>query len=66
MKTSGCLHAPTTPYHLIVEQDSSIGKAAGYGLSGRSVGARVPVGAGFSPLHLVQTGYGAYSASYYN
>jgi hypothetical protein len=44
-------------------RDSSVGIAAGYGLDGRGVGVRVPVG-DFSLLHVVQTGSGAEPASY--
>jgi hypothetical protein len=42
----------------------SVGIATGYVLDGRGVGVRVPVGARFSPLHVVQTDYGAHPASY--
>jgi hypothetical protein len=45
-------------------RDSAVGIATGYGLDGRGVGVRVPVGARFSPLHVVQTGPGASPASY--
>jgi hypothetical protein len=48
----------------IWSRDSAVGTAADYGLEGREVGGRVLVGARFSPLHVVQTGSGAHSASY--
>jgi hypothetical protein len=33
-------------------------------LDGRVVGVRVPIVARFSPLHVVQTGFGGHPASY--
>jgi hypothetical protein len=45
-------------------RDSAVGIATGYGLDGREVGVRVPVGARFAPLHVVPTGSGAHPASY--
>jgi hypothetical protein len=42
----------------------AVGIATGYKLDGRGVGFRVPIGAGFSLLHVVQTGPGAHSAFY--
>jgi hypothetical protein len=44
--------------------DSSLGIQNGYGLDNLEVGVRVSVGARFYPLHVVQTGSGAHSASY--
>jgi hypothetical protein len=40
------------------------GIATGYGLDGRGVGFRVPVGQRFSPLHIVDASSGAHPASY--
>jgi hypothetical protein len=40
-------------------RDIAVGIATGYGLDGRSVGIRAPVGARISPFHVVKTGYGA-------
>jgi hypothetical protein len=40
------------------------GIATGYWLEGRGVGVRVPVGAKFSPLHILETGSGAHLTSY--
>jgi hypothetical protein len=45
-------------------RDNTVGIATGYGLNDRAVGVRVPVGTRFSPLHNVQIGSGAHSASY--
>jgi hypothetical protein len=45
-------------------RDSAVGIATGYGLDGRGVGVRVPVGAWFFPLHVIQTVLGAHPASY--
>jgi hypothetical protein len=44
--------------------DRAVGIATGYGLDSREVVVRIPVGAYFSPLHVVQTGSGAHPASY--
>jgi hypothetical protein len=44
--------------------DSAVGIATVYGLNGLGFEVRVPVGAIFSHLHLVQTGSGAHPASY--
>jgi hypothetical protein len=44
-------------------QNSAVGTATGYGLDGRGVGVRDPVGAGFSSRHVVQTGSGAHPDS---
>jgi hypothetical protein len=49
---------------VVSSRDSAIGIATGYGLDGRGVGVRVPVGARFSPLHVDHTGSGAHPASY--
>jgi hypothetical protein len=43
--------------------DSAVSIVTGYGLDGRGVGVRVPVGQYFSPLHIIQTGTGAHPAS---
>jgi hypothetical protein len=51
-------------WHGLTQCNSSVGIATGYGLDGRGVGVRVPVGTRFSPLHIVQTGSGAHLASY--
>jgi hypothetical protein len=45
----------------IFSEGSSVGIATGYGLDGRGVGVRVPVG---SRIFVVQTGSGAQPASY--
>jgi hypothetical protein len=45
-------------------RDSAVGIATSYGLDGRGVGVRVPVGQDISPLHLVSTGPGAHPAFY--
>jgi hypothetical protein len=37
---------------------SAVGIATGYGIDGRGVAVRVPAGAKFSSLHVVQTGSG--------
>jgi hypothetical protein len=42
----------------------TVGRATGYGLDGRGVGVRVPVGANVSLPHVVQTESGAHPASY--
>jgi hypothetical protein len=34
------------------------GIATGYGLDGRGFGVRIPEEARFSPLHVIQTGFG--------
>jgi hypothetical protein len=47
-----------------MSRDSSVGIVTGYGLDGRGVGVRVPVGARFSPLRVVQTGSEAHPTSY--
>jgi hypothetical protein len=44
--------------------DSAVGIATGYGLDGQGIGARVPVGARFSPLTVVQTSCRAHPGSY--
>jgi hypothetical protein len=45
--------------------DSSVGIATAlFGLGGRGLGVRVPVGEEFSLLHVVQTGSGGHPASY--
>jgi hypothetical protein len=42
-------------------RESAVGIATGYGMDGRRVGVRVPVGTRlFSPLNVVQTGTGDY------
>jgi hypothetical protein len=46
-----------------MSRDSVFGIATGYGLDGRGIGVRVPVGV-FSLLHVVQTDSGAHPASY--
>jgi hypothetical protein len=51
-------------YAFIKRRGSAVGVVTGYGLDGRGVGVRVPVGVRFSPLHVVQTGSGAHPASY--
>jgi hypothetical protein len=43
--------------------DNAIGIAISYGLDGRGVGVRVPVGVRFFALHVVQTGSGAHPVS---
>jgi hypothetical protein len=45
-------------------RDIAVGIGTGYGLDGRGVGVRVPVGARCSPLHVVQTGCGAHPSPY--
>jgi hypothetical protein len=40
--------------------NSVVGIATGYGLDGQGVGVRVPVGARFPPLHVLQSGSGAH------
>jgi hypothetical protein len=45
-------------------RDSAVGIATGYGLDGRGVGVRLPVGPRFSLLRVVQTGSGAHPASW--
>jgi hypothetical protein len=47
-----------------MSQGSAVGIATGYGLDSRGFGVRVPVGARFPPLHVVQTGSGAHPSSY--
>jgi hypothetical protein len=49
---------------LTASRDNVVGKATGYGLDDRGVEVRVPLGSKFSLLHVVQTGTGAYPASY--
>jgi hypothetical protein len=44
-------------------RNSAVGIATGYGLDSRGVGARVPVGERFFPLHVVQTRSGAHPVS---
>jgi hypothetical protein len=44
--------------------DSKVGIATGYGLDGRRVGVRVPVGSKIYLLQVVRTGSGAHPASY--
>jgi hypothetical protein len=44
--------------------DSVVGIASGYGLDGRGVGVRVPVGHEFSLFHVVQTGSGIHPSYY--
>jgi hypothetical protein len=63
--------AATIWWHILISllkytrsRDSEVGITTGYGLDSRGVGVRVPVGARFSPLHGVQTGSVAHSASY--
>jgi hypothetical protein len=45
-------------------RDSAVGIATGYGLDDQGVGVRVPVGPRFFSSYAVQTGSGAYPASY--
>jgi hypothetical protein len=46
-------------------RDSAVGIATGYGMDGRGIEVRVPVGSKeFSLLHVVQNGSGAHSTSY--
>lgn len=45
-------------------RDSAPGVTTGYRLNGLGVGDRVTVGARFSPLHVIQTGPGPYTASH--
>jgi hypothetical protein len=45
-------------------RDSAVDIATGYGLDGRGVRVRVPVGARFFHLQVVQTGFGVHPASY--
>jgi hypothetical protein len=45
-------------------QDSAVGTLTGYGPDGQGDGVQVLVGAGFFSLHVIQTGSGAYPASY--
>jgi hypothetical protein len=45
-------------------RESAVGIATGYGLDGRGVAVRVPVGAIYSLLHVFQTGSGAHPAFY--
>jgi hypothetical protein len=47
-----------------MSRDSAVGIATGYRLDDQGVGVRVPVGANFSLLHVVQTGSGADPVSY--
>jgi hypothetical protein len=47
-----------------VSWDSAVGIATGYGLDGRGVGVRVPVGQDFCLFRVIQTGSGAHPASY--
>jgi hypothetical protein len=49
---------------MYVSRGSAVGIVTAYGLDDRGVGVRVPVGSGFSLLHIVQTGSGAHAASY--
>jgi hypothetical protein len=44
-------------------RDNAVGIATGYGLDGRGVGVRVPVGHEFSLFHVVQTGCGVHLTS---
>jgi hypothetical protein len=49
----------------MMSRDSSDGSETGYGLDDRMIGVRFPAGAGhYSLRHHVQTGSGAYTASY--
>jgi hypothetical protein len=48
----------------IRSRESAAVIANGYGLDGRGVRVRVPVGARFSSLHVVETGSGAHAVSY--
>jgi hypothetical protein len=48
----------------LLSRDNAVGIATGYGPDGQEVGVRVPVGAGYFPLHVVQTGSGAHPAYY--
>jgi hypothetical protein len=43
---------------------SAVGLATGYGLDCRGFGVRIPVGANFSPLHIIQTGSRVHPAPY--
>jgi hypothetical protein len=43
---------------------SAVGIVTVYGLDGRGLGFRIPLGTYFSPFHVVQTGSGAHTASY--
>jgi hypothetical protein len=45
-------------------RDKAAGITVGYGLDGRGVGVRVPLGAGIFSSPVVQTGSGAHPASY--
>jgi hypothetical protein len=47
-----------------MERNSAVGIATGYGLDGRGVGVRVPVGSIIFFFHVVQTGSGTHPASY--
>jgi hypothetical protein len=47
-----------------MRRNGVIGRATGYWLDDRVVGVQVSVGAGFSPLQVVQTISGTHPASY--
>jgi hypothetical protein len=49
---------------VLLREPSSVGIATGYGVDGREVGVRIPIGVRFSPLPVSQTGAGAHPASY--
>jgi hypothetical protein len=51
-------------FNLYRSWDSAVGVATGYGLDGRGVGVRVPVGGRIYLLQVVQTGSGVHPTSY--
>jgi hypothetical protein len=44
--------------------DIAVGKTTGYRLDDRRIGVRVPIGARFPPLYVVQMGFGSHASSY--
>jgi hypothetical protein len=58
------LHFPYAWYESVVPCGTTVGIATGYGLVGLQLGVWVPVRARFYPLHVVQTDFGVYPASY--
>jgi hypothetical protein len=50
--------------HVFYSRDSVVGIATGYGMDDRGVGVRVPMGAEFPLLHVVQTSSGVHATSY--
>jgi hypothetical protein len=58
------MHIHEVTQDAYVSGDSRFGTWARYGLDGRGNGVRVPAGANFSPLRIIQTGSGAHPDFY--